>query len=107
MICNRRDDLRSGRPAANDADALVRQVDAVKPLGRVKLGPFEIVDAFDIGEGRDMQRPRRRNQKIDGVALTVRCLEMPTLTVELRLRHLGAKHDIASKIVFVGDLDHV
>ena len=54
-----------------------------------------------------MQRPRRRNQKIDGVALTVRCLEMPTLTVELRLRHLGAKHDIASKIVFVGDLDHV
>src|SRR5690606_3833639 len=90
-----------------------RKVDIMVPLGRMEEGPPERSKARNIGNGRPVQRPYRRNEDLDrALAQRARGIAdrdgpVARITVVDGLYNLAAKADVASQPEPVGHADKI
>ena len=100
-----RHDLDRAGAGADHRHPLAGQVDAVVPFGRMESGTTEFVAALDVGQGRDVQRARARDQELPDEFAAVFGEDVPALLVVVPVGSVDVRIelDVAAQPVFLGD----
>lgn len=102
------DDLRNqldGTGAGTDhRDLLAGEVDAVVPLRRMERLPFEVGQALEIGDRRDVQRAGTGDQELGDVLAAVLGEDVPAIlgVVPVGAFDAGAEMDVAAQAILLG-----
>ena len=100
-----RDDLDRAGAGADHRDPLTGQVDAVVPFRGMESGTTEFVATFDVGQGRDVQRARARDQELPDEFAAVFGEDVPALLAVVPVGPVDVRIelDVPAQPVFLGD----